>query len=140
MTNWFNDHSEIMEHLSRGSLSNARWMPFFPRCSISSNKCADISSKSVQLPDHDGISFTQESHHQLKLGLIGLHTRYFILTIIAVVISCLGLFTLAAFTASKPTEKMGIRKVIGATIGDLLTLLSSEYFKLTILVTAIGLL
>lgn len=61
------------------------------------------------------------------------------LTIIAVVISCLGLFGLATFTASKRTKEIGIRKVIGATTGDLVILLSTEYFKLIILAIAIGL-
>ncbi|MCF0062818.1 ABC transporter permease [Dyadobacter chenwenxiniae] len=61
------------------------------------------------------------------------------LTIIAVVISCLGLFGLATFTASKRTKEIGIRKVIGATTGDLVVLLSREYFKLIIVAIAIGL-
>ena len=61
------------------------------------------------------------------------------LTIIAVVISCLGLFGLATFTASKRTKEIGIRKVIGATTGNLVVLLSKEYFKLIILAIAIGL-
>lgn len=61
------------------------------------------------------------------------------LTIIAVIISCLGLFGLATFTASKRTKEIGIRKVIGATTGNLVMLLSREYFKLIILAIAIGL-
>lgn len=61
------------------------------------------------------------------------------LTVLAVVISCLGLFGLATFTASKRTKEIGIRKVIGATTCDLLLLLSKEYFKLILVAIAIGL-
>ncbi|GGH26684.1 ABC transporter permease [Dyadobacter endophyticus] len=61
------------------------------------------------------------------------------LTIIAVVISCLGLFGLATFTATKRTKEIGIRKVIGATTSDLVVLLSREYFKLITLAIVIGL-
>jgi len=61
------------------------------------------------------------------------------LTAIAIVISCLGLFGLATFTASKRTKEIGIRKVIGATTANLVILLSKEYFKLVLLAIAIGL-
>ncbi len=61
------------------------------------------------------------------------------LAIIAVVISCLGLFGLATFTASKRTKEIGIRKVIGATTGNLVVLLSKDFLKLILLATVIGL-
>ncbi|WP_170234117.1 ABC transporter permease [Segetibacter aerophilus] len=54
----------------------------------------------------------------------------FLLAIIAVVISSLGLFGLAAFTAEQRTKEMGIRKVLGATIGNITALLSKDFVKL----------
>jgi ABC-type antimicrobial peptide transport system permease subunit len=49
---------------------------------------------------------------------------------LAILISCLGLFGLAAYTAEKRTKEIGIRKVLGASIRSLATLLSLEYLKL----------
>lgn len=50
-------------------------------------------------------------------------------TILAVVISCLGLFGLASFTAEQRTKEVGIRKVLGSSVGDIMALLTKEYLK-----------
>jgi ABC-type antimicrobial peptide transport system permease subunit len=47
----------------------------------------------------------------------------------AVFISCLGLFGLAAFTAEQRTKEIGIRKVLGAPVGGLVVLLSRDFLK-----------
>jgi len=51
---------------------------------------------------------------------------------LAIVISCLGLFGLAAYTAERRTKEIGIRKVLGASITGLAGLLSTEFIKLVI--------
>ena len=51
-------------------------------------------------------------------------------TILAVAISCLGLFGLAAFTVEKRTKEIGIRKVLGATVMNILYLISVEFVVL----------
>lgn len=51
-------------------------------------------------------------------------------TIIAIVICCIGLFGLAAFTAEQKTKEIGIRKVLGATTWDITTLVSKEFLIL----------
>ena len=51
-------------------------------------------------------------------------------TILALVIACLGLFGLAAFIASKRTKEMGVRKVLGASTGEILIMLSRECTRL----------
>jgi putative ABC transport system permease protein len=53
-------------------------------------------------------------------------------TIIAMVIACLGLFGLAAFSAEQKTKEIGIRKVLGASLGDISTLLSRDFLVLVI--------
>jgi len=45
-------------------------------------------------------------------------------------IACLGLFGLAAFTARQRTREIGIRKVLGATVGSLVGLLTRDFLKL----------
>lgn len=49
---------------------------------------------------------------------------------LAIIISCLGLFGLAAFTAQKRRKEIGIRKVIGASVGNITIMLSKDFLKL----------
>jgi ABC-type antimicrobial peptide transport system permease subunit len=53
--------------------------------------------------------------------------------ILAIFISCLGLFGLASFVAEQRTKEIGIRKVIGASVFNLWKLLSKEFFLLVII-------
>jgi len=51
-------------------------------------------------------------------------------TIMAILISCLGLFGLAAFSAEQRQKEIGIRKVLGASVAGVVGLLSTEFVKL----------
>jgi putative ABC transport system permease protein len=74
--------------------------------------------------------FVDDQFNQLFLGemLISKLSRVF--AVLAICISCLGLFGLAAFTAERRTKEIGIRKVLGAGIMRLAGLLSGEFLKL----------
>jgi putative ABC transport system permease protein len=54
-------------------------------------------------------------------------------TVIAIFISCLGLFGLAAFSAEQRTKEIGVRKVLGATVPNIIGLLSKDFIKLVAL-------
>ncbi|MES1220349.1 MAG: FtsX-like permease family protein, partial [Bacteroidota bacterium] len=53
--------------------------------------------------------------------------------VIAVFISCLGLFGLATFTAAQRTKEIGVRKVLGASVPDIVTMLSNNFLRLVLL-------
>ncbi len=59
-------------------------------------------------------------------------------TIIAIIISCLGLFGLATFTAEQRTKEIGIRKVLGASISGLVNLLAKDFLKLVAIAVLIA--
>ncbi len=55
------------------------------------------------------------------------------LAVLAIFIACLGLFGLASFATKQRTKEIGIRKVVGASVGSITWLLSSQFLKLTLL-------
>ena len=69
-----------------------------------------------------------------KLGKIFM---YF--TCIAIVIACLGLFGLGAFTTEKRTKEIGIRRILGASTPRIIFLLSKEFLKWVIFAAVIAL-
>jgi putative ABC transport system permease protein len=70
---------------------------------------------------------------EMKVGML---SRYF--AGLAIIISCLGLFGLAAFTAQRRQKEISIRKVIGASVSNLTLLLSRDFFKLVLIAVIIA--
>ena len=64
-------------------------------------------------------------------------SRYF--SGLAILISCLGLFGLAAFTAERRLKEIGIRKVLGSSVFSIFYLLSSDFTKLVFVAILIAL-
>jgi putative ABC transport system permease protein len=62
---------------------------------------------------------------------IGILVNWF--TFFAVLISCLGLFGLTAYTVERKAKEIGIRKVLGASVMDIVTMLSREFVVLVLL-------
>lgn len=59
--------------------------------------------------------------------------------VLAIIIACLGLWGLAAFNTTQRLKEIGIRKVLGATISSLMSLLSWQFFKLILFASLIAL-
>jgi putative ABC transport system permease protein len=74
--------------------------------------------------------FLDESIDKLYRSEKNFKDLFFYFTIIALIIACLGLFALAAFTAEQRKKEIGIRKVLGASIGNVVTMLSKDFLKL----------
>ena len=73
-------------------------------------------------------SFDEMYRQEQRTGKIAL-----IFSILAILIACLGLFGLATFIAEQRTKEIGIRKVLGADVSTIVTLLSKDFLKLVII-------
>jgi ABC-type antimicrobial peptide transport system permease subunit len=63
-------------------------------------------------------------------------SRYF--AGLAILISCLGLFGLAAFTAQRRQKEIGIRKVVGASVSNVIVMLSKDFLRLVLIAVLIA--
>ncbi len=57
---------------------------------------------------------------------------------LAILIACLGLFGLAAFTTQQRTKEIGIRKILGASVSGIVCLLSKDFLKLVLIANLIA--
>lgn len=76
------------------------------------------------------LSFMDEAYQTLYLQeqRVSLLSEYF--GLIAIFLSCLGLFGLAAFTAESRKKEIGVRKVLGASLGGIMTLITGDFVRL----------
>jgi putative ABC transport system permease protein len=70
-------------------------------------------------------SFNATYDAEQRLGKI-----FTVFTFLSILIACLGLFGLAAFNAQKRTKEIGIRKVLGATVGQISYRLTTDFLKM----------
>ena len=57
---------------------------------------------------------------------------------LAIFVACLGLFGLAMFSTIQRTKEIGVRKVLGASVSNILVLLSKDFIKLVIIASVIA--
>jgi hypothetical protein len=62
-----------------------------------------------------------------------------VFTVMAIFISCLGLFGLASYTTEQRTKEIGIRKVMGASVSKLAVMLCSDFIRLVTISLVVGL-
>jgi len=63
---------------------------------------------------------------------------FFLFALIAIIISCLGIFGLATYTAERRFKEIGIRKVLGASSLSIINLLSKDFLKLVLFALVIA--
>ncbi len=83
-------------------------------------------------------SFLDEDFGKMYASEQRLGKIFAIVAGLAIVIACLGLFALTAFTAEQRTKEIGIRKVLGASVGSIVILLSKEFGKLIVIAFALS--
>ncbi|MBL7104961.1 MAG: ABC transporter permease [Bacteroidales bacterium] len=97
----------------------ATWESVFPNFPFEPQNLKDIYEK----------TYTDESR---LIRIIG----YF--SILAILISCLGLFALAAYMTEQRTKEIGIRKVLGASVSGVISLVSKEFLKWVVIANIIA--
>lgn len=78
-------------------------------------------------------TFLDEAFNKMYAAEKRLENLFAIFAALAIVIACLGLFALTAFTAEQRTREIGIRKVLGASVSSIVLLLSKEFGKLILI-------
>ena len=74
--------------------------------------------------------FVDDQFNQMFLREMLISKLSRIFATLAIIISCLGLFGLAAYTAARRTKEIGVRKVLGASVTGIVGLLSKDFLKL----------
>lgn len=73
-------------------------------------------------------NFTDLRSSETKMGIL-----FTLLTFIAIFIACFGLLGLSAFTVEQRTKEIGIRKVLGANLAQVMGLLNKDFLKLVLI-------
>ncbi|MEO6302478.1 MAG: ABC transporter permease [Bacteroidia bacterium] len=78
-------------------------------------------------------SFLEEDFNSLYKSEQNMRSVLGAFTFLSVLVACLGLFGLAAFTIKQRFREIGIRKVLGSSVRDIVRLLSKDFLKLVII-------
>ena len=123
-----------------------------PLCMVLNNNQASLISVKINTADIDGFltslnskwknfapnqplryTFMDESFANMYADVQRAGKIFTAFAAFAIIIASLGLFALSAFIAEQRTKEIGIRKVLGATVSGITTMLSKDFIKLIIL-------
>ena len=82
--------------------------------------------------------FMDESYAAMYKSEEKLASLLWIFTLMAIIVGCMGLFALAAFSAEQRTKEIGIRKVLGASVFNIIGLLSKNFLVLVLIASLIA--
>ncbi|MDB5251148.1 MAG: FtsX-like permease family protein [Flaviaesturariibacter sp.] len=83
-------------------------------------------------------SFLDESYGKMYQSEEKLGSLLWVFTLMAVIVGCMGLFALAAFSAEQRTKEIGIRKVLGASVLTIMGLMSRSFVKLVLIAALVA--
>ncbi len=83
-------------------------------------------------------TFLDEQFARMYEDVLRMQKIFTSFSILAIFIACLGLFALSAFMAEQRKREIGIRKVLGASVGQVTTLLSTEFVRLVLIALVIA--
>jgi putative ABC transport system permease protein len=118
------------------------WATIFVRYQPGKSTDAMNFIREVQNKNHPGFPIQcdfldEDFEYQFRTEIMA-STLSTCFTVIAIVISCLGLFGLAIFSTERRTKEIGVRKVLGASVGGLVILLSKDFVRLVVYAILVG--
>ncbi len=101
---------------------------------------ADVSALWKKYSPDQAIRYTflDEEFTNMYADVIRTGSIFTSFAVLAIIIACLGLFALSAFMAEQRSKEIGIRKVLGASVQSITTLLSIDFIKLVLLAILIA--
>ncbi len=75
-------------------------------------------------------SFVEQDFYEQYLADETKGKVFALFSVLTIIIACMGLFGLASFTAEQKKKEIGVRKVVGATVTDIMLLISRDFLKL----------
>jgi len=82
--------------------------------------------------------FIDDTYNRIYFAEMNLNQLFNVFAVLAIFISCLGLFGLASYTAEQKRKEIGIRKVLGSSIIDVILMLTKEYIKWVLIANIIA--
>jgi putative ABC transport system permease protein len=82
--------------------------------------------------------FMDDTYGQMYSNEEKLASLLWIFTVMAIIVGCMGLFGLAAFSAEQRVKEIGIRKILGASVVSIIGLLSKNFIKLVLIASIIA--
>ena len=85
--------------------------------------------------EYDFLDENYSTLYKAEQSIAGVFTAF---STVAILLACLGLFALTAYAIVRRTKEIGIRKILGATTTDILTLVSKDFVKLVLIAVVIA--
>jgi putative ABC transport system permease protein len=117
-------------------VSNQVWFASFKVSNENISKTIDyIETEWNKLePTHPfRYEFLDQKFGALLRQQVNFGTMFLFLTILAIIISAMGLFGLASYTAEQRTKEIGVRKVLGASVPQIMKMLTTDFMKLVLI-------
>lgn len=118
------------------SVSNNVWFASFKIAKNDMNATIDFIEKEWNKlePTHPfRYTFLDQKFGTLLRQQENFGTMFLFLTILAIMISAMGLYGLASYTAEQRTKEIGVRKVLGASVGQIMKMLTKDFMKLVLI-------
>jgi len=118
------------------SVSNKVWNASFKIAANDVNATVDFIEEewSKLEPSHPfRYSFLDQKFGALLRQQENFGTMFLFLTILAIIISAMGLYGLSSYTAEQRTKEIGIRKVLGASVSQIMKMLTKDFMKLVVI-------
>ncbi|NQY30279.1 MAG: ABC transporter permease [Flavobacteriaceae bacterium] len=118
------------------TISNELWFASFKIANKDMSSTIDFIEKEwTKLePSHPfRYTFLDQKFGKLLRQQENFGNMFLVLTILAIIISSMGLFGLASYTAQQRTKEIGVRKVLGASVPQIMKMLTTDFIKLVLL-------